>query len=66
MKKSKRKKLDKFCYHEALDRAYCIANMLEDMLVTHPVVKKHKKIKKLVGKSQRYLLNAYQTIGSKR
>jgi hypothetical protein len=64
--KKKKKKLDKFYYHEALDRSYCIANMMEDMLVTHPVIKQNKKIKKLIGKSQRYLLDAYQEIGSKR
>ena len=62
----KKRKLDKFDYHEALDRSFCVANMIEDMLVIHPVVKKNKKIKKLIGKAQRHILDAYQIIGSKR
>jgi hypothetical protein len=65
MKNKKKKKFDAFSYHEVLDRAYCIANMMEDMLVTHPVVKKHKKIKKSIDKAQRHLLDAYQLIGNK-
>ena len=58
------KKLDKYSYHEALDRSYCVAKMIEEMLTTHPVVKKHKKIRKKIEKAQVLILDAYQMIGS--
>jgi cell fate (sporulation/competence/biofilm development) regulator YmcA (YheA/YmcA/DUF963 family) len=64
MKKNKIK-LDKYHYHEALDRSYCVADMIENMLVTHPVIEKHKKIRKHIKKAQRHILEAYQLIGGK-
>jgi len=62
---AKKIKLDEFHYHEALDRSFCVADIIENMLVTHPVVMKHKKIKKLVEKAQKNILEAYQEIGGK-
>ena len=47
MKKSKKFKfVDKFHYHEAIDRTYCVIEMIENILIHHPVMSKHKKIKK--------------------
>lgn len=56
--------LDEFYYHEALDRTHIIANMVEDVLVDHPVYKKHLHLKKQVKKAQRILCDLYQEIGS--
>jgi len=63
-KKSKKiEKLDKFYYHEALDRAYCCADIIENMLVVHPVIMKHKKLRKRIVKAQTLIIEAYQLIG---
>ena len=64
MKKNKIK-LDKYHYHEALDRSYCVADIIENMLVTHPVIEKHKKIRKHIKKAQKHILEAYTKIGGK-
>jgi hypothetical protein len=64
------KKLDAGYYHEALDRAYealdrayIVANIIEDVLVEHPVFMKHKKLRKGIKKAQRLILKAYQLVG---
>ena len=56
-------KLDQFYYHEALDRAYIVANMIEDVLVEHPVIEKHKELRKRIKKAQQLILEAYQLVG---
>lgn len=56
-------KLDRSYYPEALDRAYIVANHIEDLLVEHPVIRKHKKLKKRVKKAQQLILDVYQMIG---
>ena len=65
MKKKSKKigKLDDGYYHEALDRAYIAADQLENLLIVHPVFKKHKKLKKRVKKAQQLILEAYQIVG---
>jgi len=64
MKKNKKiKGLDRFHYHEALDRAYIVANMIDDHLMEHPVVQKHKELKKRVKKAEQLLYDVYQMIG---
>jgi hypothetical protein len=63
-KKSKKiGKLDVFYYHEALDRAYIVANTIEDVLVEHPVIKKHKELRKRIKKAQQLILEVYQLVG---
>jgi len=62
-KKKKIGKLDDGYYHEAIDRAYIVANMMEDVLIEHPVFKKHKELRKRVKKAQNLVLEAYQIIG---
>jgi hypothetical protein len=59
----KRNKLDRFHYHEALDRAYIVANMTDDVLFQHPVIQKHKNLKKKVEKAENLLYEVYQLIG---
>jgi hypothetical protein len=64
MKKNKKiGKLDGGYYHEALDRAYIVANQIEDLLIEHSVFIKHKNLKKRVKKAQQLILEAYQIIG---
>lgn len=59
----KRNKLDKFHYHEALDRAFIVANMTDEYLMQHPVIQKNKELKKRVKKAEILLYEVYQLIG---
>lgn len=61
--KKKKNKLDEFHYHEALDRTYLIGSMVNDTLTTHPVYKKHKKLKKKINKVEDLLAELYQEMG---
>jgi hypothetical protein len=61
--KKKEEQLDEFYYHEALDRSYIVANMIEDVLVEHPVIEKHKELKEKVQKAQELIIEVYQEIG---
>ena len=60
------KKLDKYHYHEALDRSYCVMDIMQSMLLDHPVLtsKKHKKWKKKLLKAQMLVSEVYQEIGA--
>lgn len=62
-KKKKIKGLDRFHYHEALDRAYCCADIIENMLVEHPVIMKHDELRERIEKAQSLIVEAYQLIG---
>jgi len=55
--------LDRFHYHEALDRAYICAEMVENLLVQHPVIMKHSELKERIDKAQELIVEAYQLIG---
>lgn len=57
-------KLDKGFYLEATDRSYIVANMMEDVLIEHPVFIKHKELRKRVKKAQKLILEAYQLVAS--
>lgn len=59
----KKLKLDKFHYHEALDRCYIVANIIEDLLIEHPVISKNKFLRKKIRKSQKNIMKAYTKIG---
>jgi len=52
--------LDQFHYHEATERAYIFGGMVNEHLITHPVIKKHKKLKKMAKKVGQLLANIYQ------
>ena len=57
-------KLDDFHYHEALDRSYIVANMIEEVLIDHIVFLKHKRLRRKIEKAQSLLLDVYQEVGS--
>ena len=68
MSKNKKKSkkitgLDRFHYHEALDRAFLVGNIVYEYLEEHPVIMKHKELKKRVEKATRLLAETYQIIG---
>lgn len=56
-------KLDEFHYHEALDRSYLVADLLETALIEHVVIKKHRHLKKKLQKAQELIVEVYQEIG---
>jgi cell fate (sporulation/competence/biofilm development) regulator YmcA (YheA/YmcA/DUF963 family) len=57
--------LTKYDYHEALDRTYIFASLIERELKNHPVIKKNKKLNKKLGKALKHLYEVYQEIGDK-
>ena len=59
---SKKIKLDKYHYHELLDRTYLLAKSIDDNLSSHPVSKKHKEIKKKLDKASKLLYEVYNDI----
>lgn len=62
--KKKEVQLNEFSYHEAIDRCYIITTQIETILLEHPVIQKHKKIKKNVNEAIILLTDAYQMIGN--
>ena len=54
--------LDSYSYHEAIDRTYILASIIEDHLSKHPVIRKHKKIRVKVKKAIDLLGEVYQEI----
>jgi hypothetical protein len=56
--------LDRFHYHEAQDRAYMIGNMINEYLTEHPVIMKHKKLRKLVKQAEKNIFNVYNAMTS--
>lgn len=60
---NKKEKLDEFHYHEALDRCYMLNNQIDEFLFEHPVVQKHKNLKKKVDRAITLLAECYQEIG---
>ena len=60
---TKKSKLDNFHYHEVIDRLYLIANLLDEALMDHPVVKKHKVVRNKIKRASKELIDAYQLTG---
>ena len=60
---NKKKRLDKYYYHEALDRSYIVLNQAQELLADHPVFIKHKKLKKRIRKVILQLSEIYQITG---
>ncbi len=63
MSKKDKRKLDAFDYHEALDRASMIRDIMEDQLACMPAIRKHKKLRKSLEKSMDIIGELYQDIG---
>lgn len=59
----KKKKLDVFYYHEALDRSYVVADIIDRTLLEHPVIKSHPALENKIVKAQELIVEVYQEIG---
>jgi hypothetical protein len=55
--------LDEFHYHEAMDRAAMLTDMVDSYLIQHPVFKAEKEYAKKVEKAAMLLAEAYQIAG---
>lgn len=58
-------KLDKYHYHELLDRLHVIMSNIDTHLTQHPVLELEPEVSKLVEEAQTTLWEAYQLIGDK-
>lgn len=59
----KKNKINDGHYLEAMDRLHVITCMMEDHLMSHPVIKSNKDLKKLVNFSIINLMEVYQRVG---
>ena len=57
--------LDKYHYHEVLDRTHVIMSNINTHLTEHPVLELETEINNLVVEAQAKLWEAYQLMGSK-
>ena len=55
--------LDEFHYHEALDRIYIINEMIDNVLLSHPVFDVHKDLQTKISDAQTILYDVYKTLG---
>ena len=56
-------KLDRFHYHEALDRLSLVNSIVDEHIFQHPVVKSFSKLKAEVEVASTALFTAYQMVG---
>lgn len=59
----KKKKVDSYSRHEALDRTHLVLCLLDDALINHPGAKANKKAYKLIKEAEKNLMDAYQIYG---
>lgn len=55
---------DEFSVHEALDRTYLVAEILDTVLCEHPAIKENSEWLKLVSSAGDSLGRLYQLIGA--
>jgi len=60
----KKKDLDKFHRHEALDRAHVVRDIIYNHLLDHPYIDLNKKLRKKVEKAADLIGIVYQEIGT--
>lgn len=60
-----KEKLNPGHWHEATDRAHCVSEIIQIMLLDHPAIKQDKYIKTLIEDAQNKIGEAYQLCGSK-
>jgi hypothetical protein len=63
MNKMKKNQINDGHYLELMDRLYIQTSSIENYLMTHPLTKKNKKVRKLIDKAGMSLAEAYQIVG---
>jgi hypothetical protein len=61
---NKKIKLDEFHYHEALDRCWWVQDIIQNLLLDHPVISQNKKLNTMIEKAGELIGKVYQEIGS--
>lgn len=56
--------LNPFHWHEALDRGFTCMKMIDQLMLSHPVVAQHDALKDKVGKARSLLLEACQEMAA--
>ena len=56
---------DEFGYHEALDRTHVLVSMLDDHILTHPVISGDPEMSAQAEKAEKELGELYQLISKK-
>lgn len=56
---------DEFGYHEALDRTHVLVSMLDDHVLSHPIIEGDADLKTQAEKAEKALGDLYQLIGRK-
>lgn len=57
--------MDRFHWHEALDRTYCIQKIIDTLLESHPVIVAHQEFKDSLIRAQAELSWLYCSIADK-
>jgi hypothetical protein len=57
-------KLDKFHYHEMLDRLHVVMSTIDNHILQHPVCKLEKEVCTKVDEALTLLFQAYQEVGN--
>jgi phosphorylcholine metabolism protein LicD len=64
MAKQKKRKIDAFAVHEALDRTCIISYMVNDWIIEHFFIQDNPKLLKKAEKAARILTDLYQDVGN--
>lgn len=56
-------KLDRFHYHEAMDRLSVVNNLIDDAIIQHPIIKSFSRLSVEVDSAATSLCAAYQMAG---
>jgi hypothetical protein len=59
------KHLDSGYWHEAMDRSYCVTEIIQSMLLDHPAIEQTKPLYKKILKAQELIAEAYQDCGNR-
>jgi hypothetical protein len=57
--------LDSYHWHEALDRTFCVQEMLDRLLSEHPVIEQDEELADQLEKVSAELAELYQMVGRK-
>lgn len=60
-----KEKLNPGHWHEATDRAHCVNEIIQTMLLDHPAIKQTKEIRIFIEEAQNKIGEAYQLLGNK-
>lgn len=60
-----KEKLNSGHWHEATDRAHCVSEIIQTMLLDHPAIEQSRDVRVLIEDAQNKIGEAYQMLGNK-